>query len=47
MKNHACIHDACGFMMTFHDIRPGYVFGLYTNALRVSGAGSRRGYVDK
>ena len=20
MKNHACIHDACGFVMTFHDI---------------------------
>ena len=31
MKNHACIHDACGFMMTFHDIGPGYVFGLFPN----------------
>ena len=31
MKNHACIHDACGFMMTFHDIGPGYIFGLFTN----------------
>ena len=47
MKNHTCIHNACGFMMTFHDIRPGYVFGLHTNALQVSNAGSRRGYMDK
>ena len=31
MKNHVCIHDACGFMMTFHDIGPGYVFGLFLN----------------
>ena len=48
MKNHACIHDACGFMMTFHDIGPGYVFGLFTNnALRILSAGMMRSPLDR
>ena len=33
MKNHACIHDACEFMMSFHENGPGYIFGMFTNAL--------------
>ena len=48
MKNHACIHGTCGFMMTFHDIGPGYIFGLYTNnTLRLSSVGMMRSALDR
>ena len=48
MKNHACIHDACRFMMTFHNIGPGYVFGLFTNnTLRISSVGMMRSIINK
>ena len=40
IKNHACIHDACGFVMNHFGIGPGYVYGLFEgNALKVSSAG--------
>ena len=48
MKNHACIHYACGFMMTFHDIGPGYKFGLFpNNALQISSAGMMRSVIGR
>ena len=46
MKNHAVIHDACGFMLTHTDIGPGYVFGLFLHAVvNVSSAGASRSSV--
>ena len=46
LKNHAAIHDACGFMLTHTDIGPGYGFGLFPNAmLHVSSAGAARSSV--
>ena len=37
IKNHAFIHDACGFMMNMTNIGPGYVFGLsIKNCLKIS-----------
>ena len=43
MKNHATIHDACGFMLTHTDIGPGYVFGLFPHTtVNVSSAGVSR-----
>ena len=44
MKNHATIHDACGFMLTHTDIGPGYVlFGLFPHTIvNVSSAGVSR-----
>ena len=43
MKNHAAIHDACGFMLTHTDIGPGYVFGLFPHTtVNVSSAGVSR-----
>ena len=43
IKNHACIHDACGFVMTFHEISPGYIYGLFSEALKISSDGAKRG----
>ena len=40
IKNHACIHDTCGFIMNHFEIGPGYVYSLFEeNALKVSSAG--------
>ena len=47
IKNHTCIHDACGFMMTFHEIGPGYIYGLFSEALKISSGGAKRGGFDK
>ena len=33
LKNHAAIHDACGFVLTHMDIGPIYGFGLFPNVL--------------
>ena len=39
-KNHAAIHDACGFMLTHTYVGAGYVFGLFPHdMIRVSSAG--------
>ena len=46
MKNHAAIHNACGFMLTNNDIGPGYMFGLFSHAIiNVSSAGALRSSV--
>ena len=46
LKNHAAIHNACGFMLTHTDIGLGYGFGLFPNAmLHVSSAGAARSSV--
>ena len=48
LKNHAAIHNACGFMLTHTDIGLGYGFGFFPNAmLHVSstGAGAARSSV--
>ena len=46
MKNHAVIHDACGFMLTHIDIGPSYVFGLFPHTvINVSSAGASRSSV--
>ena len=43
MKNHAMIHDACGFMLTHTDIGTGYMFGLFPHTIvNVSSAGVNR-----
>ena len=37
IKNHAFIHNACGFMMNMTNIGPGYMFGLsIKNCLKIS-----------
>ena len=47
IMNHACIHDACGFLMNHFKVRPGYVYGLFEeNTLEISNAGKTRGYFD-
>ena len=47
IKNHACIHDACGFLIKHFEIGPGYVYGLFqNNSVSVSSAGKERGYID-
>ena len=48
MKNHAVIHDACGFMMTHTDRGPGYVFGLFPHSIvNISSAGVYRSSVGR
>ena len=43
LKNHAVVHDACGFMLLHNDIGPGYIFGLLPcNVINVSSAGALR-----
>ena len=43
MKNHAVLHDACGFMLNNTDVGPGYLFGIFPHAiLNVSSAGVPR-----
>ena len=43
MKNHATIHDPCGFMLTHTNIGLGYVFGLFPHAImNISSAGVSR-----
>ena len=43
LKNHAAVHDACGFMLTHTDIGSGYGFGYFPqNAVNVSSAGATR-----
>ena len=47
IKNHACTHDACGFVMNHFEIGPGYLYCLFEeNVLKVSSAGRPRGYLD-
>ena len=47
IKNHACIHDACGFLMNHFEVRPRYVYGLFEdNTLELSSAGKTREYFD-
>ena len=42
-KNHAAIHDACGFMLTHTNVGAGYVFGLFPHdMISVSSAGACR-----
>ena len=33
MKNHAVLHDACGFMLNNTDVGPGYLFGIFPHAI--------------
>ena len=43
MKNHAMIHNACGFMLTHTNIGLSYVFGLFPHAImNASSAGVSR-----
>ena len=37
LKNHAAVHDACGFVLTHTDIRSGY---FPQNAINISSAGA-------
>ena len=46
IKNLACIHDACGFLIRHLEIGPGYVYGLFNEAITVSSAGELRGFMD-
>ena len=46
IKNHACIHDACGFLIRHLEIGPGYIYGLFNEAITVSSAGEVRGFMD-
>ena len=47
IKNHACIHDACGLLMNHFEVRPGYVYGLFKeNTLEIPSAGKTRGFFD-
>ena len=47
IKNHACIHDACGFLMNHFKVGLGYVYGLFEeNTLEISSAGKSRGHFD-
>ena len=40
IKNHACIHDACGFLIKHLEIGPGYIYGLFSEKfITVSSAG--------
>ena len=42
-KNHAAIHDVCGFMLTHMDVGAGYMFGLFPHdMIHVSSAGACR-----
>ena len=46
IKNHACIHNACGFLIKHFEIGPGYVYGLFqNNSVTMSSAGKERGYI--
>ena len=39
IKNHVCIHDACGFLIKHLEIGPGYIYGLFReNFITVSSA---------
>ena len=43
MKNHAAIHDACGFMLTHTNIGPSYVSDLFPHTImNVFSAGASR-----
>ena len=44
LKNHAAVHNACGFVLTHTDIRSGY---FPQNAVNVSSAGATRNGADK
>ena len=47
IKNHAYIHDACGFLMNHFKVGLGYVYGLFEeNTLEISSAGKSRGHFD-
>ena len=46
IKNHASVHDACGFMMSTFSIGPGYIYGLFIELLKVSSAGVQQGHLD-
>ena len=47
-KNHAAIHDACGFMLTHTDVGDGYVFGLFPHdMIRFSSTGACRSSVGR
>ena len=46
IKNHACIHDACGFSIKHFKIIPGHMYGLFqNNSVTVYSAGKERGYI--
>ena len=46
LKDHAAVHDACGFVLTHTDIKSG--FGYFPqNAVNISSAGATRNGVDK
>ena len=46
IKNQACIHDACGFLIKHFEIGPGYVYGLFqSNSVTMSSASKERGYI--
>ena len=46
IKNHACIHDACGFSIKHFKIIPGHMYGLFqNNSVTMYSAGKERGYI--
>ena len=47
IKNHACIHDACGFLIKHLENGPGYVYSLFReNFITVSNAGRPSGFIN-
>ena len=46
IKYHACIHDACGFLIRHLGIGPGYVYRLLNEAITVSSAGEICSFMD-
>ena len=46
IKNHACIHKACGFLVRHLEIGPGYVYGLFNEAISISSTEETHSFVD-
>ena len=47
IKNHAFLHDTCGFLIKHLEIGPSYIYGLFNERLiGVSSAGGPRGFIN-